>query len=245
MSQRGRVRVEQGPKRVRIMLGGVWVADTKRPLLVWEKPYYPTYYIPVSDIADGVLEPNGSTTSSPSRGPATVYDVRSGGAVAEGAAYRHLDSPIEEIRDAVAFEWAAMDHWFEESEEVFVHPRDPYKRVDILASDRSVRIEIDGTTLAETSSPTLLFETSLPRRLYIPKTDVRMDLLEPSDHATECPYKGVARYWSFGGHDNVVWSYPFPTLESVKIAGLMCFYDERVDVHVDGELQAHPKTPFS
>jgi uncharacterized protein (DUF427 family) len=121
--------------------------------------------------------------------------------------------------------------------------------VDILASSRHVRIEVDGITVAESRQPRILFETSLPPRYYIPLTDVRLDMLRPSATVTHCPYKGSASYWSVdtgqGVHNDIVWIYRTPLPESQKIAGLACFYDEKVDVYLDGELQGRPKTPFS
>jgi uncharacterized protein (DUF427 family) len=245
IDERGRVRVEPGSKRVRVMLGGHYVADSISPLLVWEKPYYPTYFIPVTDVVDGVLTETGQTRRSPSRGDAVVYNVTSGGVTADAGAYRHPDSPIEEIRRAVAFEWKSMDHWFEEDEEVFVHPRDPYKRVDTLASSRRVRVQIGGVVVADSDRPVLLFETGLPTRYYLPMTDVHMDLLSPSDTVTECPYKGNARYWSVGDHTDIAWSYPFPVHESAKIAGLVSFYNEKVDIELDGAPLERPRTLFS
>jgi uncharacterized protein (DUF427 family) len=142
-----------------------------------------------------------------------------------------------------------MDAWFEEDEQVFTHARNPYTRVDILASSRHVRVEIDGVTVAESASPRLLFETGLPVRYYLPRTHVRMDLLELSEGVSHCPYKGQAQSWSvrLDGrlHENQAWSYPTPLPESVKVAGLMCFYDEKVDIHVDGVRQERPRTKFS
>jgi uncharacterized protein (DUF427 family) len=142
-----------------------------------------------------------------------------------------------------------MDAWFEEDEEVFVHPRDPHKRVDILASSRHVRVEIDGVTLAESSSPRMLFETSLPVRYYLPKPDVRLDLLVPSDTVTRCPYKGTTVHYSANVdgtlRPDVAWCYQAPVAESLKIAGLIAFYNERVDLYVDGERLERPETPFS
>jgi uncharacterized protein (DUF427 family) len=162
---------------------------------------------------------------------------------------RYERSPFPELRDAVRLEWDAMDAWFEEDEEVFTHPRDPYTRVDILPSSRHVRVEVDGVTVAQSTSPRLLFETGLPVRYYLPKPHVRMDLLTHTGLETHCPYKGRAEYWSVraGGrlHENLAWSYPAPLPESQKIAGLVCFYDERVDVHVDGVRQERPVTKFS
>ena len=142
-----------------------------------------------------------------------------------------------------------MDAWFEEDEEVFVHPRSPFTRVDVLASSRNVRVEVDGVTVAESSSPRLLFETGLPVRYYLPKTHVRMDLLERTDTITRCPYKGDAEYWSVraGGkvHEDLAWSYPTPLDESRKVTGLICFYSEKVDIYVDGELQERPTSKFA
>lgn len=246
---RGRVRVEQGAKRVRAVFGGKVVADTIRPLLVWEIPYYPTYYIPREDFVAGVLVPSANTHHSPSRGDGKLSTVRAGERAATDAALEYEDSPIEELHGYVRLEFEAMDNWFEEDEEIFVHPRDPHKRVDILASSRHVRIEIDGVTVADSHSPRLLFETGLPTRYYLPKTDLRLDLIEPSDTTTRCPYKGEAEYYSVRVgdtlHSDIVWYYRSPVPESQKVQGLVCFYNEKVDVFVDGVKQERPKTPFS
>ncbi|WP_236788537.1 DUF427 domain-containing protein [Amycolatopsis sp. GM8] len=246
---RGRVRTEHGAKRVRVVFGGKVIADTIRPLLVWEVPYYPAYYIPRTDFVAGVLEPSANTYHSPSRGDAKLSTVRVGEREAVDAAYEYEDSPIDELKGHVRLDFAAMDNWFEEDEEIFVHPRDPHKRVDILASSRHVRIEIDGVTVAESRNPRLLFETGLPTRYYLPKTDLRLDLIEPSDTITRCPYKGEAEYYSLRVgdqlHNDVVWYYRTTLPESQKVQGLVCFYDEKVDVFVDGVKQERPKTPFS
>jgi uncharacterized protein (DUF427 family) len=246
---RGRVSVEPAAKRVRAYLGGELVVDTTNPLLVWEKPYYPTYYFPVADVRTELLEADGGVAHSPSRGDGRTFTVRANGKEAPAAALRYEESPIEELRDAFRFEWDAMDAWFEEDEEVFTHPRDPYTRVDILPSSRHVRIEVDGVTVAESTSPRLLFETGLPTRYYLPKTHVRMELLEPSTYESHCPYKGQAEWWSVRAgenlHEDLAWSYRTPLPESQKIAGLVAFYDEKVDVYVDGVLQQRPTTRFS
>ena len=247
---RGRIRVEAGAKRVRAYLGGEAVVDSIRPLLVWEKPYYPAYYFPVDDVNTDLLEPDDDdVVHSPSRGDARSLTIRAGGKEAPGAALRYEDSPIEELRDAIRLEWDAMDAWFEEDEEVFTHPRDPYTRVDILPSSRNVRVEVDGVPVAESATPRLLFETGLPTRYYVPKPHVHMDLLVPTNSASHCPYKGEAEWWSVRAngavHDDLAWSYPTPLPESQKVAGMVAFYDEKVDVYVDGVLQERPKTKFS
>jgi uncharacterized protein (DUF427 family) len=245
---RGSVRVEPGRKRVRAYLAGRLVADTRHPSLVWEIPYYPAYYLPLGDVT-AELVPTGKTEHSPSRGEAELYDVRAGGHVAEGAARRYPDSPLAAIRDLVRFEWAAMDEWLEEDEPVYTHPRDPYHRVDILHSSRHVRVEVDGVTVADSVRPVILFETGLPPRYYLPLSDIRTDLLTPTDTQTHCPYKGTAGYWSVdtghGAHADLVWVYRTPLPESQKIAGLACFYDEKANVYLDGELQDRPRTHFA
>jgi uncharacterized protein (DUF427 family) len=246
---RGRVRIEPGSKRVRAYLGGELVADTTRPVLVWERPYYPTYYFPADDVRGELLEADGGVSRSPSRGNGITLTVTAGGKRVEGAALRYEDSPIEELRDLIRLDWDAMDAWFEEDEEVFTHPRDPYKRIDILPSSRHVRVEVDGVTVAESSSPRLLFETGLPVRYYLPKTHVRQDLLEPTATESHCPYKGSAEWFSVraGGrvHEDLAWTYRTPLPESQKIAGMIAFYDEKVDVYVDGVLQERPSTKFA
>jgi uncharacterized protein (DUF427 family) len=248
-AKRRGIRMETGTKRVRVYLGGEVVADTGRPMLVWEVPYYPTYYFPVVDVRTELMEADGGMQHSPSRGDGRTFTVSAGGRRAQRAALRYADSPIEELRDLIRFDWDSMDAWFEEDEQVFTHPRDPYTRVDILASSRHVRVEVGGTTIAESTSPRMLFETGLPVRYYVPKTHVRMDLLIPTESVSHCPYKGQAEYWSVrardGVHNDLAWSYRAPFAESQKIAGWVAFYNEKVDIYVDGVLQDRPVTKFS
>jgi uncharacterized protein (DUF427 family) len=245
----GRIRIEDGAKRIRTMLGGVFVADSASVKLVWEKPYYPTYYFPVADVRADCLVATGEHDRSPSRGAAGLYTVTAGGAEAPSAARWYTSGTIEELNDYVTFDWGSMGAWFEEDEEVFVHARDPYTRVDILQSSRHVEVVIEGEKIADCRQPRLLFETGLPTRFYLPKTDVRMDLLIESALHTACPYKGEASYYhvAVGAEtfDDYVWWYPSPVAESQKIAGYVSFYNEKVDIYLDGELQDRPKTPFS
>jgi uncharacterized protein (DUF427 family) len=230
---------------VRVKFGGETIADSKRALLLiqYGPARMPTYYFPREDVRMEALEP---AAHDPAR-----WTVRVGDRVAEGAAWTHPSPPpdLAALEGYVTFAWNAMDAWYEEEEEVFVHARDPYKRVDVLASSRHVRVEVDGETVADTRRPFLLFETSLPTRHYVPREDVRMDLLEPSNATTRCPYKGIASYWSVRVgdrvHRNIVWSYRDPIPECPKIKDLLCFFDERVDLYMDGELQARPVTPWS
>lgn len=163
--------------------------------------------------------------------------------VAENAAraYANPTGERESLAGHITFTWDAMDSWFEEDEEVFVHPRDPYTRVDTVHSSRHIRVEVEGQVVAETYRPVFLYETGLQTRYYIPKQDVRMDLLEPSPTRTRCPYKGIAHYWSVNLGDRVikdlVWGYPHPIPECTRIENLLSFYNEKVDIYLDGALQ--------
>jgi uncharacterized protein (DUF427 family) len=234
------VRVEPCAKRVRAYLGGEVVFDTVAARMVWEVPYYPQYYVPRQDVR-AKLEPTGHRKPSRKRGDGLLWNVVVGGHEAEDAAATYDDSSITELHGLVRVQWDAMDAWFEEDEEVFTHPRSPYRRVDILPTSRHVRVETRGMTLAESTSAHALFETGLPTRFYLPKVDVRMDLLVPSDTVTYCPHKGRTRYWSLrlDDHqiDDAAWSYPFPLPECTRIAGLVSFESKKVDVVVDGGRQ--------
>jgi uncharacterized protein (DUF427 family) len=242
------IKVEACHKRIRAYRDGELVVDTLGALLVWESPRYPTYYVPAADVRV-LLRPNGHTEHSPSRGEAQILDVVTPRGRAEEAALRYPDSPIEALRGAVRLDWGAMDEWLEEDEPVYTHPRDPYTRIDILASSREVRVELDGVTLAESHSPRILFETGLPPRYYLPISDLRTELLRPSGTETHCPYKGTAGYWTVEidgrRYEDLVWIYRTPLPESQKIAGLACFYNEKVDLFIDGIEQEKPRTHFS
>jgi uncharacterized protein (DUF427 family) len=246
--QRG-IRIEQGARRIRAYLGGELVADTIHPVLVWETPHYPTYYFPVADVRGELLQLDGEVAHSPSRGDGKTYTLSAGARREPGAALRYEDSPIEELRGLIRLQWDAIDSWFEEDEEVFTHARNPYTRIDILPSSRHIRVEVEAVTVAESTSAKLLFETGLPVRYYLPRTHVRMDLLELAEAVTHCPYKGQAQSFAIraGGrmHENLAWSYPTPLPESERIAGLMAFYNEKLDISVDGVLQERPATKFS
>ncbi len=236
-------------KRVRVQLGGVFVADSTAVKMVWEKPYYPTYYFPPEDVRSDLLVPTGETHRSPSRGTAALHTVKANNHEAQNAARVWTEVNIEEIDGYVSFRWSSMDHWFEEDEEVYIHARDPYTRVDILQSSRHVEVVVDGVKVVDTTKPKLLFETGLPVRYYVPKTDVAMEYLVATDLQTACPYKGTAGYWNVETEgevtENVVWGYTAPLRESAEIAGYVSFYNEKVDIYVDGELQEQPKTMFS
>jgi uncharacterized protein (DUF427 family) len=244
------LRVERTERRIRGYRAGELVVDSRKPLLVFEARRLPVYYFPIQDVRMDVLRASAHSQAAP-EGPIARWNLESHGRSVDNVAwsYRQPEAERSALKDHIAFYWGKLDSWFEEDDEVFVHPRDPYHRVDVLNSSRRVKVVIDGTVVAETDRPRLLFETSLPTRYYLPKADVRLDLLEPSDTVTQCPYKGRASYWSVRVGDNLrkdlVWGYPFPIPECPKIENLLCFYNEHVDIYVDDELQPRPKTPWS
>jgi uncharacterized protein (DUF427 family) len=245
------LRLEPSPRRVRGTFAGETVVDSSRAFLLHERGHLPVYYFPREDMRFDLLERTEHTSHCPRKGDASYWTVRVGERAAEDAAWAY-EEPIEgcpDIRGLIAFYWRKLDAWFEEDEEVFVHARDPYKRVDVLRSSRHVEVVIAGERVADSRRPSLLFETGLPTRYYLPRADVRMDLLEPTGTVTQCPYKGQARYWSFraGGRveADVAWTYPFPIPECPKIEQLVCFFNERVTLLVDGEEQERPRTQWS
>lgn len=241
--------VEPVPRRIRAVRGGEVVLDTTAALYVWEWAGYPQYYIPRRDVADGVLVPGGQEAKT-SRGTVRLCSFAAAGPPGPTVARLLVEATDPVLADTVRFDWEALDAWFEEDEEVFVHPRDPYTRVDALRSTRTVRIELDGIVLAESDAPVMVFETGLPVRYYLNRTEVSWEHLEPSATVTRCPYKGTTTgYWSVvldgAAHSDLAWSYDFPTRELLPIAGLVSFYNEKVDVFVDGAAEERPVTHFS
>ncbi|MFI9387008.1 DUF427 domain-containing protein [Kutzneria sp. NPDC052558] len=239
---------EPSARRVRGVVGDTTVVDSRRPLLVWEpgRPV-PLYAFPRGDVRTDLLAA-GPAVGRPGAG--TGYNLALAGRQLPAIAW---DYEVPELADHIAFDWfgrvePGVEHWYEEDEEVFVHPRDPYKRVDALPSSRHVQVSVDGTVVADTRRPVLVFETRLPVRYYIPPEDVDFHRLTRSVLRTRCPYKGEARYWSVSGdqsHDNIVWTYqdPIPSVEPIR--DHLAFYNEVVDITVDGELLERPVTVFS
>lgn len=235
-------RIEPTVKRIRAYYNGVPVADSTRVKLLLEAKHMPVYYFPVEDIATDLFTPSGRPSSEK-----TFLTLQVGDRTAKNAAWSY---DTGDLAGHVAFYWKTMDAWYEEDDEVYSHPKDPYHRVDVLTSSRHVQIVVMGELVAETRRPRLLVETNLPPRWYIPKQDVRLDLLRPSTTTSTCPYKGRAAYWSIQVGDrlmhDVTWAYPFPSVDCTKIENLLCFFDELADsVHVDGELLDRPKTAWS
>jgi uncharacterized protein (DUF427 family) len=245
------IHVEPSPRRVRATFKGATIADSKHALLLRETRHAPVYYFPSADVDMRLLTPTELHTRCPWKGEASYWTIRVGERESKDAVWSYPE-PLPEregIRGYLAFYWGRMDHWYEEDEEVFVHPRDPYHRVDSVRSSRHVRVALGDQTLAESDRPFLLFETGLPTRYYLPREDVKLESLESTKTSTQCPYKGTAsNYWRLRGDAegrDLAWSYPEPIAESAKIAGKVAFFNERVDVWVDGELEERPQTVWS
>ncbi len=241
--------IEPVPRRIRASLNGSMVLDTTRALYVWETVNYPQYYIPFADVDPAALV-DEEHPEKLSRGPARRYGLRVGETGRKGVAHAYGDAALEGLAGTVRFDWDALDAWYEEDEEVFVHPRNPYVRVDALRSTRTVRVELEGILLAESACPVMVFETGLPTRYYLDGTSVDFTHLVPTDTTTACPYKGrTSGYWSVRIGDQVrpdlAWSYGFPTRQLLPIAGLIAFYNEKVDITLDGVKLERPETHFS
>ena len=262
------LRHEPTARRVRALVAGEVVVDSTRAVHVWEpRRLLPAYAVPLADVrgelvpaADGSPEPgshgfrlpNGQVVLDPSV-PFAVHsadgealDLSAAGRNLPGAAFRPADP---DLRQLVLLDTAAFDVWLDEDEPVVDHPRDPFHRLEILPSSRTVRIELDGVLLAESERAALLFEgVMLPVRAYLPPGDVRVPL-QPSATRTRCAYKGEATYWSveLDGRTirDLAWTYEEPTPEAGALAGRVCFFDERVDVVLGGEARPRPRTPWS
>jgi uncharacterized protein (DUF427 family) len=239
--------VEPTPRRIRVRLGDQLVADSARALLLvrYGRTGLPTYYLPREDVEKDVL-----VDETAGAGGRLTWTVRAGRSTVAGGAWTHEDptGDFAPLAGHVTFSWETLD-WYEEDERVWVHARDPYKRIDTLHSSRRVEVYAGGERVADSVRPLLLFETSLPTRYYLPFADVRTDLLEASGTVSHCPYKGRARYWSVRAGathtPDACWSYPDPIPENPKIRDLLCFFNERVDIVVDGERLGRPVTPWS
>jgi uncharacterized protein (DUF427 family) len=228
-----RIAFERSPRRVRVNFNGETIADSMTAYLLFETRHLPIYYFPRSDVRLDLLRASEHHTYCPYKGTASYWSITVGDRVSENAVWGYPEpfTEVAAIKDFVAFYWDRVDHWFEEDDEIFVHARDPYKRVDVVNSSRRVQVIVGGVTVAETSRARFLYETRLPTRYYIPPGDVRMDLLVPSEKVTACPYKGTA---------------PDPIPECPKIKNYLCFFNEQVDdILLGGESVPRPVTPWS
>lgn len=248
---RGLIWFEDFPRRIRATFAGETVVDSRHAKLLHEHAHLPILYFPVDEVREDLLEPTDHSTHCPWKGDASYWSVRVGDRVAENAMWGYPD-PLEDAPPLAGYRalyWNSMDGWLEEDEEAIVHVRDPYHRVDVLEASRHVRVSLDGETLAETKRPRVIYETGLPPRWYIPPADVREELLVRSEKTTGCAYKGFASYCSVrvGDHEeeDLAWTYRDPRPGAERIRDHIAFFNERVDIEVDGELAERPLTQWS
>jgi uncharacterized protein (DUF427 family) len=256
MRQLADLRHEPTEKRIRVVAGGDTVVDTTRAVLVWEpRRVVPSYAVPVEDLR-AELVPAASAGAPPPDRPALLHPgipfavhssggealtVRVGDEVREAAAFRP-DDP--DLSGYVILDFPAFDAWYEEDDRLVGHPRDPFHRVDIRPGSRHVRVEFGGRLLAESSAPVVVFETNLPTRFYLPPEDIRAEL-RPSTRKTYCAYKGEASYRSIDERRDLAWTYEAPLPDAARLTGLIAFFDELVDVTVDGDRRKRPRTALA
>jgi uncharacterized protein (DUF427 family) len=236
------IRAELSPKWIRVQFGDTFVADSKRVLIVTETGKLPAYYFEREDIQMDVLIASDKRKDDPNKGETVYWHVKVGDQLIENAAISYPNPPANatRIKDMITFVWKKADAWYEEEEEVFVHARDPYSRLDAIPSTRHIQVIIDGEIVADSHRPVILYETGLTPRYYLPVEDIKMDLLVPSETHSRCPYKGYASYWDvdINGqvHKDVVWGYLEANPEVHEIRHLLSFYNEQVEaVIIDGE----------
>jgi uncharacterized protein (DUF427 family) len=248
---KGLIYFEDFPRRMRALFGGETVVDGRHAKLLHEHGLLPILYFPDDEVRTDLLEPSDHVTHCPWKGEARHWSLRVGDRLAENAAWGYAD-PIDEappLAGYTAFYWHLLDEWLEEDEPAIVHVRDPYHRVDVLDTSRHVRVLVNDEVVAESDHLRVIFETGLPPRWYFLPDDVRSDVLMESDKHTGCAYKGFASYWSVRTGDaveeDVAWFYPEPRRDVERIKHHIAFFNERVDIEVDGELQERPITQWS
>ncbi|GAB1317957.1 hypothetical protein MFIFM68171_08167 [Madurella fahalii] len=229
---KGPWKQEPTNRRVRALVGGQWLFDTLQAEYVWEHPYFPTFYVPLTAIEAG---PGNVTKETYDHGGRWSGTLSVGDRAIPMTGYDQGT-----LRGLVHLPPSAMDAWFEEDERLLgSHPKDPYKRIDCLPSSREVRIEVDGVVVARSTDNVFLHETGLRTRYYLsPTSIVDWTMLSPSSTTSVCPYKGEASYYhvKVGEKEikDAIWYYKYPTTESARIQNRLCFYNEKVDVFIDG-----------
>jgi uncharacterized protein (DUF427 family) len=245
------ITFEPTDRWVRAKIDDTFVVDSKQALLLWETGTpVSTYVFPAEDVRTDLFVATGEPSTRQRLLASHWYDMEIDGRRLERLAWRYDDGPLA---GHVGLDWfgrkePGVEHWYEEDEEIWVHPRDPHKRVDAIGSSRRVEVSLDGRKLADTRSPVILYETWLPARYYIPAQDVDQTQLEETDLLTRCPYKGIASYWSVKDAPlgkNIVWSYrdPIPAVSMIK--DHIAFYNEVVGITVDGVVLDQPKTHYN
>ncbi|HYV67182.1 MAG TPA: DUF427 domain-containing protein [Myxococcales bacterium] len=221
---------------MRVQFGGQWVADSEDVVLLHETDRYPVAFFPLRHVLEGVLVRETRTTSHRELGAAAWFGVQAGGKQAPRAAWQYTDLPEHAaiLRDRVAFAWRSMEAFYEEDERIVGHAADPYHRNDIRQTSRHLVVRDGDRIIAETRRPVVLYESGFAPRWYVPRQDVDQSALTPVDGQTFCPYKGLASYYDVGPHQRAAWSYVEAWTEVARVAGMVSFEPDLVDVHLDG-----------
>ncbi|SPJ74545.1 uncharacterized protein FTOL_04276 [Fusarium torulosum] len=252
--EHGPRKVLQTTRRIRAIHNRTTIVDTTKAVYIYEHDSFPTIYVPLVDVKNAKLtDQQNISVELKDRAAVAQLVVPGHDGLDEVKIDRVLhffqDVTLGPLSDTVRIEFRSIDQWLEEDEPIFVHAKDPFKRIDILRSERPIEVKVNGKTVAKATSSMHLLETSLPTRYYLPLTSVDQTVLRKSDLRTKCPYKGEAEYYHVvvdgKRFDNILWYYNHPTQESAGIARLVCFYNEKVDIILDGELQERPKTKFA
>jgi uncharacterized protein (DUF427 family) len=223
-------------RRMRVRFGGTWIADSEDVTLLHEPSHYPVAYFPLGDVVPGVLEPSGHTTGHRDLGPTAWYTARAGEQSKPRAAWQHTGLPdhASVLKGRVAFAWRAMDAYYEEDERIVGHAADAYHRIDIRQTSRHLVVRHGGRVVADTNRPLALYESGFAPRWYVPRDDVDDAALTPAVGQTFCPYKGVCSYFDNQDTRRAAWSYQEPYPEVRRIAGLVSFEPDKVEVSLDG-----------
>jgi uncharacterized protein (DUF427 family) len=236
---RHRIFFEAFPRRLRAVVEGRVVLDSVRGRLLHETGIPAVPYVPLEDLDASLLERTQTSTHCPFKGNASYWTLRVGERVVEDAVWAYEDPKREAawLRGHAALYWQKADAWYVEDQRVLGHLRDPYHRVDVFETSRAARVRVGGRVVAETARPKLLFETSLPPRVYVPRADVDPTVLVASEKRTVCPYKGEASYWSVQVDgtlaQDAAWSYVTPLCEAAAVADHLSFLGDGVEVELD------------
>ncbi len=229
------IYIEDVPQRVRAVVGGETVVDTRGAKVLYESNIIGQWYIPAADVRADLLTPTQTSTHCPFKGDASYWTLTVGDRTETDVCWSY-PAPlpgVAAIEGMRAFYFDRMDAWFEEDEEVFGHPRDPYHRCDVRRASDRVTVRVGGEVVAETDKPVKLFETSLAPRWYVPLDAVRPETLARSETTTVCPYKGVASYYTVAGVADAAWVYEEPFGDLSAIAGMLSFAGDGVEVVVE------------
>jgi uncharacterized protein (DUF427 family) len=223
-------------RRMRVRFGGAWIADSEDVVLLHEPGRYPVAYFPHSDIFAEVLEPSGYRTRHRDLGDTSWYTVRAGTDSKQRAAWQHTGLPgfASELKERVAFAWRGMDAFYEEDERIIGHAADSYHRIDIRQTSRQLVVRSGDRVITDSARPLALYESGFAPRWYVPRADVDESALAPASGQTFCPYKGLCSYYDIADARRAAWSYEDAWTEVARIAGLISFEPDKIEVQLDG-----------